>query len=130
MALIKEYGEMLARNPENIKLIPRSHQGGQGVYVLYSGWMPVYIGKGNIRSRINDARRSKPRGKMWDHFSWYVPRNSGLTRDIEALLLRMLPIYLRILTHQVGKFTRAREVPQPKENQVPELICQTNRLSR
>jgi len=43
MALVGEYGEMWARNDTNIKLIPRRRRkkGGQGVYVLYDGSMPV-----------------------------------------------------------------------------------------
>jgi hypothetical protein len=51
MGLVKEYGEIWARNDINIKSIPGSKEGGQGVYVLYDGSMPVYIGKGNMRRR-------------------------------------------------------------------------------
>ena len=51
MALVKEYGEMWPRNDSNIQIVPGSADGGQGVYVLYDGSMPVYIGKGNIRRR-------------------------------------------------------------------------------
>jgi hypothetical protein len=40
------YGEMWARNPANLAEIPgASEQGGKGVYVLYDGSMPVYVGK-------------------------------------------------------------------------------------
>lgn len=56
MALIKKFGEMWARNRENIALIPGSKQGGRGVYILYDGSTPVYIGMGNIRQRIRKAR--------------------------------------------------------------------------
>jgi len=90
MALLKKYGEMWARNPESIGSIPGSRKGGYGVYVLYNGSMPVYIGMGKIHRRIIKARDSKRRGKMWDHFNWYIPSRPTLTRDIETLLLRML----------------------------------------
>jgi hypothetical protein len=52
--LVHSFGEMWARNPKNINLIPdsRSPKGGEGIYVLYDGSVPVYVGKGYIRSRI------------------------------------------------------------------------------
>jgi hypothetical protein len=127
MALLKKYGEMWVRNKENIDSIPRSRNGGRGIYVLYSGSMPVYIGMGKIHRRIIKARLSKRRGKMWDHFSWYIPLSSALTRDIETLLLRMLPVYLRILTRQRGKFMGGKKTRRPKNGQ-PEIICQAVRL--
>jgi hypothetical protein len=126
MALVKEYGEMWARNLPNINEVPGSKSGGKGFYVLYAGSMPVYIGIGNIRQRLKKARLSKRRRKMWDRFSWYVPRNAKITRDIECLLLRMLPVYLRILTRQRGRFhdaTRMRE-----KHRVPELFCRAKSL--
>lgn len=63
---------MWARNTDNFKWIWKHTRGWQGVYILYDGSMPVYVGKGNIRRRIHQARRSKKRGQLWDHFSWYV----------------------------------------------------------
>ena len=41
MALIRQFGEMWARNPENIEDVPGSSKGGQGVYILYDGSTPV-----------------------------------------------------------------------------------------
>ena len=110
---------MWARNTENIESIPGSKQGGQGVYILYDGSTPVYIGMGNIRQRIRKARKSKRRGRMWDHFSWYIPSRGVSMRDIEALLLRMLPVYLRILNRQQGNLKDAEKVPQTKEESEP-----------
>ncbi len=122
MALIARFGEMWPRNPENIELIPGSKAGGQGVYILYDGSIPVYIGMGNIRQRVRKARLSKRRGQMWDHFTWYIPSNPTLTRDIEALLLRMLPFYLRILNRQRGKFEGAKKDNSAKKHPIPEVI--------
>src|SRR5580704_17656074 len=100
MSLIKAYGRMWARNPENFKRV--KEQKGEGVYILYDGSLPVYVGMGNIHSRVSKASRSKRRGQMWDHFSWYIPSDPKVVREIEALLLKMLPIPLRILNRQKG----------------------------
>lgn len=108
---------MWARNAENIAKIPSSRKGGRGVYVLFDGSMPMYVGKGNIRSRINDASKSQRRKNLWDHFSWYSIKNSDMTHDIEALMLRILPPNLRFLTRQGGNFTNAKRVPQSKNRQ-------------
>ena len=116
------FGEMWARNLQNMNRVPRSKQeGGKGVYVLYDGSMPVYVGKGNMRSRLVIARRSKTRRQLWDHFSWYslVPT---ATHDIEALVLRMLPPYLRSLTKQKGKFRDAKRIKEQEKDRAAEYI--------
>jgi hypothetical protein len=106
MRLIREFGERWARNAENIKGVPIHTEGGQGVYVLYDGSTPVYVGKGNIQKRLTKAsNRSKRKGKYWDYFSWYILKDKGLIHDVEVLLLRILPPYLRYLNGQAGKFT-------------------------
>ena len=127
MGLVKEYGEMWARNDENIKSIPKGEEVGQGVYVLYDGSMPVYIGKGNMRRRIRGARRNKRRGQFWDYFSWYAIPNADLRHDIEAFLLRRLPWYLRGLNRQGGKLKGARKVKE--RNQETEHISRKKHKS-
>jgi hypothetical protein len=122
MHLIRKFGEMWARNLENINLVPGSKDGGRGVYVLYDGSMPVYVGKGNMRSQIRKARLSKRRKHFWDHFSWYVLQNRDLIHDTEVLFLRTLPPYLRFLTRQKGKFKHAVKTQQLEENQKAEPI--------
>jgi hypothetical protein len=123
MRIVTMCGEMWARNLQNINRVPRSKQkGGRGVYVLYDGSMPVYVGKGNIHSRLDGARRSKARGQLWDHFSWYSLTNSGVTHDIEALILRMLPPYLRSLTKQKGTFLKAKRIKEQKDDRAAEYI--------
>jgi hypothetical protein len=114
MRLVRKFGEMWAKNLENIEKIPGSKQGGQGVYILYDGSLPVYVGKGNIRSRVRGARRSRTRGEFWDRFSWYVIKNKQVTHDTEALILRMLPPCLRSLTRQSGHFLHAHPEPEAK----------------
>jgi hypothetical protein len=56
--VVRKFGEMWARK-ENINRIPGSKHDGSSVYVLYDGSVPVYIGKGNIKSHIREARWSK-----------------------------------------------------------------------
>jgi len=129
MRVVTMFGEMWARNLRNIYRVPRRNQrGGKGVYVLYDGSMPVYVGKGDLRSRLDGARRSKTRGELWDHFSWYSLKNPGVTHDIEALVLRMLPPYLRSLTKQKGKFLSAKQIKEDKDDRAAEYI--TRRAKR
>jgi len=47
--VVVEYGTMWARNDANIRLVPEE---SVGVYILFDGSMPVYVGKGNILERI------------------------------------------------------------------------------
>src|SRR5580704_9880257 len=116
MPLVSEYGTMWARNTENIHHIPTKKDGGIGIYILFDGSMPVYVGKGNIRRRITNARRSKRRGQLWDRFSWYALRDPRMMHDVEVLVLRMLPRYFRALTRQEGHFIKAtRRTAQDKE---------------
>lgn len=103
--IVTQYGTMWARNPANINQIPA---GSNGVYILFDGSMPVYVGKGGIKSRIRKARRSKRRGQLWDRFSWYALADPRMMHDIEVLLLRVLPPYLRALTRQDGHFLKVR----------------------
>jgi hypothetical protein len=102
---------MWARNPKNIKAIPGSREGGQGVYILFDGSMPVYVGKGNIRQRIT-SHQTKGWGQLWDRFSWYVLADSEMMHDTEVLLLKMLPQFLRSLNKQGGGFRKAKRVGQ------------------
>ena len=112
MQIVSSYGTMWARNEKNIGLIPVSKQGGKGIYILFDGSMPVYVGKGNIRRRIMNAKRSKRRGQLWDRFSWYALKDPKMMHDIEVLVLSLLPRYLRALTRQGGHFLKAHPVAQ------------------
>src|SRR5579863_9755707 len=109
MALITHRGEMWARNPTNINEVLRSSEGGRGIYILFDGSTPVYVGRGNIQTRIGKARVSRSRGQSWDHFSWYVVSDEANCQELEALLLRMLPPFLRMLNRQRGKLKAAKK---------------------
>ncbi len=116
--IVTAYGTMWARNTKNIQRIPRSSKGGVGIYILFDGSMPVYAGKGNIRYRITDARRSRRRGQSWDRFSWYALKDPKMMHEIEVLVLRILPPYLRALTRQDGHFLKAKKMQQPDKKTV------------
>jgi hypothetical protein len=124
-ALIHAFGEGWARNPENIedKRLPGRKAGGQGVYILYDGSTPVYVGKGNIRQRLRAADKSNRRGNSWNHFSWYVIQDKGLIHDVEVLLIRILPLYLRYLTRQTGHFLGVSSTDQKVSNRIPRHIA-------
>lgn len=102
--LFSTYGTRWARNQPNIRRLGKL----RGVYVLCDGSMPVYIGRGRLASRIAQHRRSKSRGQSWDHFSWYAIPDRRFEAEVEALLLRLLPSYLRSLNKQRTRFTDAR----------------------
>ena len=117
MKLVSRYGTRWARNKENLARL-RQERNLSGVYVLYEGSTPVYIGRGKIASRIKQALRSKRRGQSWDHFSWYGVAK-GLEAEVEALLLTMLPYYLRSLNQQRARFARVRATAQRNPNADP-----------
>lgn len=118
MRVVRQYGTMWARNDANINKIPSSTKGGKGVYVLFDGSMPMYVGKGNIRSRIKRASASPTRKNLWDHFSWYSIKNPSMMHDIEALMLRILPPNLRALTRQGGNFRDAKPLTEDDKQAV------------
>jgi hypothetical protein len=93
--VVTQCGTMWERNEANMEKIPSSRKGARGVYILFDGSMPMYVGKGNIKHRIYRADESKLRGQLWDHFSWYAVKEPKLMHDIEVLMLRMLAPNLR-----------------------------------
>jgi hypothetical protein len=116
MRIVTRYGTMWARNDTNIAKIPKNRC---GVYILFDGSMPMYVGKGDITGRIEKACRSKRRQQLWDHFSWYAIKNPRLMHDIEVLMLRLLPPNLRSLTLQGGNFVRAKPMKQDDPHALP-----------
>jgi hypothetical protein len=107
--LVKSYGTLWARNKENIHRL-RGMGKLYGVYMLCDGSTPVYIGRGKLSSRIRSHRLSKKRGQFWDHFSWFAIPDRRLEADVEALLLWMLPFFLRSLNKKLTEFKGARRI--------------------
>lgn len=120
MKLVTKHGELWARNDENVARLVNDAGNPKGVYVLCDGSMPLYIGRGVIASRIKRHVGSKSKGQYWDHFSWYEVHNDGRCREIESLLLRLLPFYLRSLNKQRGHFAGSEKFKD--HNPTPETV--------
>ena len=63
MALIKQFGLHWPRNQENLDELEDLAGHKSGIYVLYHGAMPVYIGRGAISARGCAAMARKDPGK-------------------------------------------------------------------
>jgi hypothetical protein len=112
--LVGRYGKMWTRVPANLKkLKSKELKNVTGVYALYNGTMPVYIGKGRFSSQIKVHNRNHRKSPFWEHFSWYEIKGEGRDKEIEALFLGVLPHYLRSLNRMGGKFTSSAEKIHP-----------------
>jgi hypothetical protein len=60
MALIKQFGLHWPRNQENLDELEDLAGHKSGIYVLYHGAMPVYIGRGAISARLAAVARKDP----------------------------------------------------------------------
>jgi len=102
MTLVGKHGFSWPRNSKNLAQIRKLLMGKKGVYVLCHGAMPMYVGKGKIASRVRGhAKKGSTKSKHWDHFSWFVI-NGGFQDELEVVLLRTLPFYVRSLNRQTG----------------------------
>src|SRR5215475_14244807 len=114
MSLIKQFGLHWPRNAENLEEIEDVARHRTGVYLLYHGAMPVYIGRGAISARLlSHAKEGSRKEQFWDRFSWFVVDNAKRERELESLLLEALPFYVRSLNKQSGKLLRKFEVAAP-----------------
>lgn len=119
MTLVGEHGLSWPRNKKNLQQIKKLLHSKKGVYVLSHGAMPMYVGKGKIASRVRGhAKKSSSKNKYWDHFSWFVI-NGGLEDELEVVLLRTLPFYVRSLNRQTGSLGKKRV---KADDDKPELI--------
>jgi len=104
MNLVAEHGFSWPRNEKNLQQIKTAIQNKKGVYVLSHGAMPMYVGKGIIAKRVRaHAKKGSSKRKYWDHFSWFVIKH-GLQDELEVVILRSLPFYVRNLNRQTGSF--------------------------
>jgi hypothetical protein len=117
MALIKQFGLHWPRNAENLEEIEDLAGHKSGIYVLYHGAMPVYIGRGAISARLlSHAKEGSRKEQFWDRFSWFVVGNSKQERELESLLLEGLPFYVRSLNKQTGKLSRKLQIAAPSND--------------
>jgi hypothetical protein len=114
MTLIKQYGLHWPRNLENLEEIEDLAGHKSGIYVLYHGAMPVYIGRGSISIRLRShGREGSKKDQFWDRFSWFVVGKRELEHELEALLLEALPFYVRSLNQQSGRLPKKNRVAAP-----------------
>lgn len=96
--LVRDYGPLWARNSKNLRKLDQRARKLSGVYLLYLGWFPVYIGKGKLFRRISGHLGSHT--KVWDRFTWFALTDPSRCAELEAILLRSLPFYLRLNNKQ------------------------------
>ena len=117
MPLIKQFGLHWTRNAENLEEIEDVAGHKSGVYVLYHGAMPVYIGRGAISARLlSHAKEGSRKEQFWDRFSWFVVGSTKQERELESLLLEALPFYVRSLNKQSGKLPRKLQIAAPSND--------------
>jgi hypothetical protein len=118
MPLVKAFGLHWPRNAENLDELEDLAGHKSGIYILYHGAMPVYIGRGNVHARLRKHSSEVSRkNQYWDRFSWFVIGKMQTERDLETLLLEALPFYVRSLNKQSGKLPRAGR-HKPPSNEV------------
>ena len=119
MPIILRYGTHWARNQRNFaSLKGKDARDPHGVYVLCGGSMPVYVGRGRIWSGVRKHSRGI-RSSCWDHFSWFATGDGETASEIEALLLRMLPFYLRTLNKRHAAFQSALRCSEADPRPIP-----------
>jgi hypothetical protein len=121
MTLIKKLGVQWPRNDDNLNDLEDAIGHRSGVYLLYHGAMPVYIGRGILLKRIrsHDGQRSR-KTKYWDRFSWFVVDSNTKEKELESLLLQCLPFYIRVLNKQTAKFPQKLRV-RHENHEVPDI---------
>lgn len=120
IGIVAQYGKWWTRVPENLKqLASKELRDVTGVYALYNGTMPVYIGRGNICNQIHRHNRNRKKNQFWEHFSWYEIIGKGRDKEIESLLLRILPFYVRSLNRKSGdSFALGKKIEAPDQQPI------------
>jgi hypothetical protein len=86
MALVKAVGLQWPRNEENFDDLEDRQGQDSGIYLLYHGALPVYIGKGKLVTRLRAHHRERSgKAKYWDRFSWFVINNREHETELESV---------------------------------------------
>jgi hypothetical protein len=120
LGIVGKYGKLWTRRPGNLKkLASEELRDITGVYALYNGTMPVYIGRGKISQQIHRHDVNRKKNQFWEHFSWYEIKPKGLDKEVESLLLRLLPFYVRSLNRKGGdSFASGKKIPAPDQKPI------------
>ena len=90
IALIKQFGLYWPRNKENLDELEDLAGHKSGIYVLYHGAMPVYIGRGAISARLySHSKEGSRKEQFWDRFSWFAIGKTASERELESVLLQL-----------------------------------------
>jgi hypothetical protein len=90
----------------------------QGVYALYRRGKLYYVGlASNLRSRLKNHLRDR-HGKSWDRFSVYLTVSDAHLRELEALILRIVPTKGN---KQKGKLPQSEDMRRKFAREVREL---------
>ena len=112
--LIKQFGLHWPRNKENLDELEDLAGHKSGIYVLYHGAMPAYIGRGAISARLYSHGKEESRiEQFWGRFSWFVIGKTASERELESLLLEALPFYIHSLNKPGGKLGKKLQVAAP-----------------
>ncbi len=105
--LVKKWIERISYDKYSIALGRK--QRGNGIYILYKGDKPYYVGlsTSSLRGRIRrHATKDRHKGK-WNNFSFYQILKTKYIKDVESLLLR----YYKPEGNKVkGKFRRQYKI--------------------
>ena len=86
MALIKQFGLHWPRNQENLDELEDLAGHKTGIYVLYHGAMPVYIGRGAISARLRShGKEGSKKDQFRVRFSWFVIGKTAPERELASL---------------------------------------------
>jgi hypothetical protein len=120
--IVGRYGKLWTRVPQNLKkLTSKELKDVTGVYALYNGTMPVYIGRGIISRQIHRHVHNRKKQSFWEHFSWYEIKVKGLDKEIESLFLRLLPFYTRSLNRMSGNFPSGEKIDAASLDPISDL---------
>ena len=90
MALIKQFALHWPRSQENLEESEDLAGHKPGIYVLYHGAMPVYIGRGAISAWLySHGKEESRKEQFWGRFSWFVIGKTAAERELESLLLQL-----------------------------------------
>lgn len=107
--LVTQYLERIDRSAisEYREVIRRMVHWREGIYVLYQGDTPYYVGlASNLQSRLKSHLKDH-HSKSWDTFSVYLTVGDKHLRELEALILRTVK---PDGNKQKGKFRKAENL--------------------
>ena len=107
--IVSQHLERISRKAleKHRRIIEQHIRGRHGIYALYRRDKLYYVGlASNLRSRLNHHLKNAHAGK-WDRFSVYLTIDTGHTKELESLVLRIVQ---PDGNKQSGKFYRSENL--------------------